>query len=66
MPRIQNPSPEEKIIPGYPSFAPGEVREVSEEDAVYLTNGSGIVRVEDEPPVESPKKRPRPSDPDND
>lgn len=66
MPRIQNPTPEEKTIPGYPSFAPGDVREVSEEEAVYLTNGSGIVRVEDTPPVDGSKKRARPSDTPND
>ena len=66
MPRVQNPTQEERVIPGYPAFAPGEVREVSEDAAAYLTNGSGIVLVsEDVAEADPAPKKRKPSLPDN-
>lgn len=63
MARVHNPTSGDITILGVPSFAPGEVRVVSDSEADELTDRSGLVRLADDEdaPSETPKKKPRPS-----
>jgi len=51
-------------IPGYPLFAPNEVRAVSDEDAAYLAGSANIRIVDEQLADEAPKppKKRSPSD----
>jgi len=62
MKRIQNRLDAPLEIPGYPLFAPKEVREVEDADAAYLAGSANIAVLDDAPDAEegtpkSPKKR---------
>jgi hypothetical protein len=58
MKTVQNPTTDTLVIPGTPSFAPGEQRKVSDADAATLTNGTPLVIVVSDPPK---AKKPTPT-----
>lgn len=61
MPKLQNPIDATVVIPGTPAFAPGECREVTDAEAVFLLDGTPLVLLRDpsdeDPSEEPPKKR---------
>jgi hypothetical protein len=61
MKSVQNLRDAPLEIPGFPLFAPNEVREVTDEDAAYLAGSQNIAVLADASADESPKpakKRP--------
>lgn len=59
MKKVKNPTNLRVTIPNVVSFAAGEVREVTDEEAAHLLNGTCLVEVVDEiePKKKSSKKK---------